>query len=199
MLKIGITGGIGSGKSTVCKIWQSLGAFVINADDLAKELMVKNETVKKEVTDVFGKDSFHPDGSLNRKYLSNEAFNKGRVEELNNIVHPAVIKEASKMIEGAEEQGFQTAVYEAALLLQKGRPDNLDHIVLVLADEEKRIDRVSKRDKVDRAAVISRASQQQEFETLTSLADFIIRNNGNQKQFELKAREVYKELIERNN
>jgi dephospho-CoA kinase len=79
MKKVGITGGIGSGKSTVCQVWQNEGAYVINADDLAKELIVNNKIIKQELIKAFGQQTYHPDGSLNRTYLAEQAFGKGRV------------------------------------------------------------------------------------------------------------------------
>ncbi len=199
MLKIGITGGIGSGKSTVCRVWQSLGAFVIYADDLAKSLMANDKNVKGQLVEAFGKECFHSDGSLNRKYLADEAFHKGRTEELNKIVHPAVIDEVKRKISDLQQQDYNLMVYEAALMLQNGRPAYLNKIVLVLADEEKRIARVAARDEVDKKSIIDRINRQQDFELLSAQVDVIIRNNGTEKELELKARDVYQKLTDKNN
>lgn len=194
MVKIGITGGIGSGKSTISKIWEGQGAKLINADDLAKDLMINNEAVKQKIIQSFGEESYQSNGDLNRRYLAEEAFNKGRVEELNSIAHPAVFKEADRLSEQAEKEGYKALVYEAAILLEKGRPGRMDKIVLVLADEEKRIERVNKRDKTEKKDVTERIKKQEDFETLKPRADIIIRNNGSLQELKEKALQEYKSL-----
>ncbi|MDZ7715051.1 MAG: dephospho-CoA kinase [Balneolaceae bacterium] len=191
MIKIGITGGIGSGKTTVCNIWQSLGAYILNADNLAKEIMVSDADIKQQIINTFGEESYHEDGTLNRQHLADEAFAQGRVEELNDIVHPAIPGASEKVMEKAEAEGVKVFVYEAALLLQNLRPRNLDKIVLVLSDREKRVERVAERDEVDRQKVIDRINKQQNFKALTDQADIIIRNNGTLEELKHKAEEVY--------
>lgn len=194
MVKIGITGGIGSGKSTVCEIWQSLGAYIINADELAKVIMVERDIVKKEIIETFGDDSYHTNGSLNRSYLAEQAFGKGRVSELNAIVHPRIPEEVDELIERAENKGYDAIVYEAALLLENLKPGRLDCIVLVLADQKRRIEWVKERDRVDDDSVVERMERQQDFSKLTHLADRVIRNDGTLEELRQKARKVYNEL-----
>ena len=92
MIRVGVTGGIGSGKTTLCKEWEKLGAFVVYADDLAKKLMVEDEELVKKIKSTFGDKAYDEYGSLNRQYLAQEAFEKGRVNELNNLVHPVLWK-----------------------------------------------------------------------------------------------------------
>jgi dephospho-CoA kinase len=191
MKKIGITGGIGSGKSTVCQVWQNEGAYVINADDLAKELMTNNEPIRQLLLDTFGQQTYHPDGSLNRTYLAEQAFEKGRVEQLNAIVHPHIPAEVSRLMENADKQGVDVAVYEAALLLQNLRPDHLDCVVLVLADEERRLEWVQERDQTDREQVLDRIEKQQNFEELTHRADFVIKNDDSLEALKNKADILY--------
>ena len=191
MKKIGITGGIGSGKSTVCQVWQNEGAYVINADDLAKELIVNNKIIKQELIKAFGQQTYHPDGSLNRTYLAEQAFEKGRVEELNAIVHPHIPAEVSRLMENADKQGVNVAVYEAALLLQNLRPHDLDYVVLVLADEERRIQWVKNRDGVEPSKVVDRIKKQQNFEELTHRADYVIKNEGSVEALKNKADILY--------
>lgn len=195
MVKVGITGGIGSGKSTVCNIWQSLGAYIINADDIAKDIMTNNAPIKKALIEVFGEESYQPDGSLNRVYLAQQAFEKGRVKELNAIVHPHIPQEVALLMQSAEERGFEVAVYEAALLLQNLRPDNLDYVVLVLADEERRTRWVQERDNADRDQVLDRINKQQDFEELTPLADIEIKNDGTLDELKEKSRKVYQQFV----
>lgn len=194
MVKVGITGGIGSGKSTVCDIWQSLGAFIINADDLAKSLMINNELIRQEIIKTFGEDSYHANGSLNRAYLADQAFSKSRVKQLNAIVHPHIPKEVELQMKSAEKRGINVTVYEAALLLQNLRLNNLDYVVLVLADQKRRIQWVSKRDDIQKELVLDRIDKQQNFKELTHLADIIIKNNGTFDELEKTAREVYQQF-----
>lgn len=195
MIRVGVTGGIGSGKTTLCKVFQSHGAYLLNADDLAKKLMREDPGIRKKLMGTFGKESYKEDGSLNREYLAEQAFGNDRVEELNAIVHPAIPKAAEATMENAAAEGYEMFVYEAALLLQNLRPDELDYIILVLADEAARVDRVQKRDKVERELVLDRMEKQQDFESLIHLADRVVYNNGTLEEFKQKAVELYYEIL----
>lgn len=200
MITVGVTGGIGSGKSTVCNIWEKLGAYVLNADDLAKQVMITNAEVKEQLVDRFGSESFLDDGELNTKHLANEAFEKGRVKELNAIVHPKLPAAAFQKMEEAEAQGYDIFVYEAALLLDNLDPGSLDYIVLVLADEDHRIERVKQRDNSSEAEIRQRIKKQRNFEKATDRVDYVIRNNGTLEELEKKSEVVFQRfLTERNN
>ncbi len=192
MIKAGITGGIGSGKTTVCDVWKNLGAYVLNADDLAKRVMASDSRVKQQLIETFGERSYLDDDTLNRDHLAREAFKKGRVDELNRIVHPRLPDAARREMENAESDGYKVFIYEAALLLQNLQPGLLDYIVLVLADEEARIRRVQRRDNVKAEDVSTRISKQQDFEEAVAKADIVIRNNGTLEELETKAKDVYK-------
>lgn len=194
MIIAGVTGGIGSGKTTVCKIWEKLGATVVYADDLARELMIKSKPLKKKLITLFGEETYLKDGTLNKPHLIKEAFEKGRVEELNDAVHPAVAKEFALICEKERKSGTDLVVKEAAILLNKGWPRGIDKVVLVLSNTENRIARVKKRDKTTAEDVAARIDKQPEFENLTHLADYIIHNNGSLAELEEKAREVYSDL-----
>lgn len=195
MVTVGITGGIGSGKTTVCEIWSKLGAYVLNADELAKQVMVTDPEVKEQLVEAFGEASFHEDGGLNRQYLASEAFEKGRVKELNAIVHPKLPEAALKKMEEAEEAGYDVIVYEAALLLENIEPGDLDYVVLVLADEEHRIERVQKRDKSSAEEIKQRMSKQRNFEKATDRVDYVIRNNGTLEELKKKAELIYQNFL----
>ena len=194
MVRVGITGGIGSGKSTVCEIWRTLGAYVLYADDLAKELMVSDDTLRSQIIDTFGESAYHSDGSLNRAYLSKEAFEKGRVEVLNQLVHPRVHEQTKQEMDKAEELGYRFFVKEAALLLKEGRPDQLDVVCIVLAPKKSRIKRVMERDQATRAEVEARMAKQQDFEALLPLADYHLRNDGSAEKLHKKAKLLYKQI-----
>ena len=147
MIKVGVTGGIGSGKTTFCKKLEELGAFVLYADDFAKDLMISDIELISSIKKVFGKESYLEDGSLNKEHLALEAFEKNRVNELNAIVHPILWKRIEELSEQKEREGWEVFVKEAAILLQNGRPDNIDCVVLLLSDEKERINRAVNRDK----------------------------------------------------
>jgi len=105
MIKVGVTGGIGSGKTTLCEEWEKLGAFVVYADDLAKEIMVKDKLLVAKIKSIFGEESYFSDGSLNRSYLAKEAFENNRVDELNKIVHPVLWETTEALALDKEKKG----------------------------------------------------------------------------------------------
>lgn len=195
MVTVGLTGGIGSGKSTVCEIWSRMGACVLNADDLAKQLMVSDPELKTELIEKFGEASFLPDGSLNREHLSVEAFEKNRVEELNAIVHPRLPAATRRKMREAEENGYDVWVYEAALLLENIEPGDLDYVVLVLADEEHRLERVRQRDNSSFEKIKQRMNKQRNFEKATDRVDYVIRNNSTLEELEKKAEVIYQNFL----
>lgn len=195
MVKVGITGGIGSGKTTVCRQWEKLGAVVVYADDLAKKLMVQDEKLISRLRSAFGDQTYNSDGTLNRYYLSGEAFKKGRVNELNRLVHPVVIRKVKDLIEKSEAQGAEMFVEEAALLLLNGRPSIFDFVVLVSADKEKRIDWVSGRDDVSREEILARMNKQKTHEELIPFCDFVIENNSTLSDLKKKAADLYRQML----
>lgn len=195
MITVGITGGIGSGKTAFTKVWESLGARAVYADDLAKEMMQKDSTLIKSLKKTFGEATFYDDGTLNKPHLIEQAFHRDRVDELNSIVHPAIQRKTKALIEEAKKDAVQVFAYEAAILLNNGRPDYLDYVVLVMGDREKRINRVADRDSVNKEAVIARLEKQPDFDTLHHLADFVIINNGTLQELEAKAKSLYRKLI----
>lgn len=195
MITVGITGGIGSGKTTVATIWKEMGARVIYADDLAKEIMGRDHSVKQQLIQTFGSKTYTPAGALNKPHLIKEAFQKNRVEELNSIVHPVIRREIKSLIESAKHNGVKLFAYEAAILLNEGRPDYLDVVVIVTGHKNTRLKRVTKRDKISEEAVTERMAKQPDFESLTHLADYTIENNGTLTELEQKAINLFNELI----
>src|SRR5687768_7208008 len=151
MLKIGLTGGIGSGKSTVAKIFESLGIPVYYADDATKRLMNTNEALRSEISKHFGKDAYK-NGELDRKYLAQIVFNdKEKLGLLNSLTHPVTIKEAA---EWSNKQSTPYSIHEAALLFESGAADDLDYVIGVSAPLELRLKRVVDRDKVSAEEVM---------------------------------------------
>lgn len=197
MITVGVTGGIGSGKTTVCREWEKLGAKVVYADDLAKGLMVSDKRLRKKLTEAFGKETYNQDGSLNRQHLIRQAFEEGRVEQLNKLVHPAVARKFKEISKEAEQNDEKMLVEEAALLLNNGRPSFLDVIVLVTSNREHRIKRVEKRDEVPAEKVLERDKNQPDFTELTHIVDYTIENNGTLEELKEKSKQMYNLLVEK--
>jgi dephospho-CoA kinase len=175
-IKVGITGGIGSGKSFVAKIFKTLGVPFYDADKEAKDLMVSSDLIRNGLVDAFGAEVYFYDGTLNRKWLSGQVFNNPeKLKLLNSIVHPVVIQDA---VDWGNAQTFSYSLKEAALLFESGSYKTLDYTILVVAPEELRIERVMKRDEVSREEVINRINKQMPEEEKLKLADFIIVNDG---------------------
>jgi dephospho-CoA kinase len=181
MLTVGITGGIGSGKSTVCRVFGVLGIPVFQADSVAARLQNQDPSVKKGLIGLFGPQIYQEDGLLNRKQLAGIIFDdKLLLEEINKIIHPAVHKEFNHWKIQKENQ-FPYALYEAAILFETGSFRSFDFTILVIADEKERMDRVIKRDHSTAEAVKKRMSNQMKDSEKLRLADFIIENNDNQQ------------------
>lgn len=172
---IGITGGIGSGKSTVARIFSLLGIPVYSADDAAREIMVKDLQLIEEIKAHFGVESYLPDGSLNRKYIANIVFNdKSQLEKLNSIVHPATIRDSEAW---ARKQKSPYVVKEAALMFESESFHHVDKVIGVYAPESLRILRVMKRDGVSRDEVLARIHKQIDDRIKMKLSDYVIYND----------------------
>lgn len=174
-LKVGITGGIGAGKSYVGKIFKALGVPFYDADKQAKELMNTNIEIKRSLIKAFGPDVYAENGFLDRAFLSSIVFNNPeRLQTLNSIVHPIVIADA---VDWSEAQTFDYSMKEAALLFESKSYKTLNYTILVTAPPEVKIRRVMLRDKLPRDQVINRIAAQMSDEEKLNLADFVIVND----------------------
>ena len=174
MLKIGLTGGLGSGKSTVAHIFEVLGIPVYYADAASKRLMNDDEKVKADVQNAFGKNVYS-EGKLNRKYLSEIVFNdKKKLAILNSIVHPATLRNAEEWF---NKQTTPYAIKEAALIFESGSNKFLDFVIGVKAPLSLRLQRAMDRDNITSVEAMARIEKQMDEETKLSLCDFIIENN----------------------
>lgn len=174
MIKVGITGGIGSGKSKVCEMFSSLGIPVYDSDTRAKKLMNENETIKHSLTGYFGNDVY-ADGSLNRLFLAQKIFNnKPALDFVNSIVHPAV---RNDFLQWAEHQNAPYVIEEAALLFESAAYKLLDIVITVTCPEEIRIQRVIERDKTTRENVLQRIKNQMTEDEKVSKSDYVIIND----------------------
>ena len=182
MKKIGITGGIGSGKTTVCEIFKLLGVPVFSADDEAKNLQNNDLHISELLIKLFGKDIYYPDGVLDRKKLAALIFNDSNaMAKVNSIVHPAVRKSFLNWIDNQQDADY--ILYEAAILLESGYASDFDRTILVLADEKLRIERVIKRDHLSEDLVKQRINNQMPESQKIKMVDFIIENSDKKLLF----------------
>ena len=178
MRKIGITGNIGSGKSTVSKIFQVLGIPVYDADSRAKWLMTNDNNLIIQIKEIFGNEAYFNDNSLNRKHISDIAFvNKSKLNELNSAVHPAVAQDFKNW---SDNQNSDYILKEAALLIESKSYLDLDELILVKCPLETRIQRTMSRDGVDRTSVEARINNQMSEEDKVPYSNYIINNDGNE-------------------
>jgi dephospho-CoA kinase len=205
LLKVGLTGGIASGKSCVGKMFVKLGAQLIQSDAVAHALMQPGLPVYEEVVRCFGREILDADGSINRARLAEAAFGTSsggaapRVKELNGIVHPAVIEHENQWM---DEIGRSTpraiAVVEAALILEAGAAGRFDRLVVVTCDPEQRVARFARRVEISeeaaRAEVGRRMAAQLPDEEKVKAADFVIDNSGTLEETRLQVERVFGEL-----
>jgi dephospho-CoA kinase len=190
MKVIGLTGGIGSGKTTVANMFKNLGIPVYIADDEAKKLM-HSEKVKEKVIDLFGNEAYIND-KLNRTYISSKVFkDKQLLEKLNCIVHPEVGKHFNTWLQN--QKGIY-AIKEAAILFENGNYKNCDKTILVISDEQKRIDRVVERDQTTNEKVMHVIENQWTDNQKIGLADFVIENNSDLDALKAKVYTIHEEL-----
>ncbi len=176
MLKVGITGNIGSGKTTVSKMFEVLGIPVFYADAAAKDIMVTDPVLVADIKKTFGSEVYFADGSLNRKYIANIVFNDDKeLAKLNALTHPAVFRTFDTWVAGIKNAPY--VIKEAALLFESTSYKMCDYSVLVTAPLKLRIDRVSKRDNISRAEVEAREAKQFPETKKRELADYIIEND----------------------
>lgn len=175
-MKVGITGGIGSGKTTACKIFETLGIPIYYADDRAKQLMTESEELKAQIITNFGTKSYDKEGNLHRIHLANIVFkDPDKLRLLNSLVHPVVYQDAERW--HAAQRGAPYTIKEAALLFESGSFRQLDKIICVYAPKAARLQRVMQRDQADEAQVLARMDKQMSDFDKMQLANFIITNN----------------------
>jgi dephospho-CoA kinase len=176
MIKVGVTGGIGSGKTLVCRVFEKLGIPVFYADDEAKRLLDADPEVKETMMEYFGRD-IYDDNGLKKANLASKIFNnQDALDKVNSIVHPAV---RQLFVEWAKEKefAFPYVIEEAAILFESGVYKDLNFNILVYAPEELRISRVISRDNTDRGKVRARMQHQMKDEEKISMADAVIYND----------------------
>jgi dephospho-CoA kinase len=192
ILKIGVTGGIGSGKSAVCSIFAHLGVPVLYADNISKEISSTDSTVRKKLVGLLGESTFQADGSLNRSLIASRIFtDKELQKKVESILHPRVEKEMDRQIKELAHRGELIVIIEAALIYEAGLYKKLNAVIVVDADESERISRVRKRDVVSEESVRSRITAQLDVTKKLEKAYYIIYNNGTLEELESKVRFLY--------
>jgi dephospho-CoA kinase len=195
VLKIGLTGGIGSGKSTVAKIFEVLGIPVYYADVEAKRLMNEDLELRTNIIKHFGEKAYINE-MLDRKYISSIVFSDpAKLELLNSIVHPATKKDGEKWM---HQQTTPYAIHEAALIFEAKVSDRLDHVIGISSPVELRIKRAMERDNMSREEVISRMNKQLDEETKMSKCNFILINDEQQLLIP-QVLELHKKLLDLSN
>ncbi|MBK7374450.1 MAG: dephospho-CoA kinase [Chitinophagaceae bacterium] len=177
MLRIGLTGGIGSGKSTVARVFEVLGVPVYYADDAAKRMMNEDEELKEKIRQQFG-EAVYTDGKLNRKLLAEIVFNAPeKLNQLNALTHPATIADAERWM---QSQTMPYCIKEAALIFESGAQEHLDHVIGVTAPAPLRIQRTMLRDGITREEVMARMDKQMDESIKMRLCRFVLVNDEQQ-------------------
>jgi dephospho-CoA kinase len=188
---VGLTGGIASGKSTVAKILERLGAAIVNADVLAREVVEPDQEAWKEIVDRFGPDVLQPDQTLDRQKLRTVIFNDPDArKKLEAIIHPRVRALAEQRIREHGAAGFAIVVYEVPLLFEAKIHEWLRPVILVACNVDTQRRRLEQRDQIDSAAAQKIINAQMSLQEKRRLADYVIENNGSLSDLERQVREV---------
>lgn len=196
MKKIGLTGGIGSGKSTVANMLAETGIRIVDADKIAREIMEPGSPVLDQVAEEFGADIIGSDGALDRAELARRAFvSKETTEKLNAITHPAIRAESNRQFAEAEANGEQAAVYDMPLLVELGLDKDMDLTVVVDVEAEERVRRLVSSRGLDEADARARIAQQIDDATRRAAADIVIDNNGDISDLAAQVRSLIDQLL----
>lgn len=196
MIRVGLTGGIASGKSQAARIFKKLGAYLIDADELAREAVRPGRPALTKIVEAFGKDVLHPDQTLNRAKLGRLIFDHPEKRaRLDSIVHPCVFSEEERLrTEIARKDPKAVIVFDAALLIETGAYRYMDKIILVTVDRQEQISRIMKRDGLAQDAAVKRVEAQMPVAQKERVADYVIDGGGSLDSLERRIRKIYKEL-----
>ncbi|NTU91183.1 MAG: dephospho-CoA kinase [Chlorobiaceae bacterium] len=200
-LLVGVTGGIGSGKSTVCSILSELGCELFEADRVARDLQLSDPEVIDGIRKLFGDEVYYSDQSgllsIDRKAIASAVFSdRSKLDALNALIHPKVFLAFDREVARCRREGRQILCKEAAIIFESGREGDLDRIVVVAADDELRIARAVARGLGSRDDVVRRMKAQWPQEKLIEKADYVIWNNGSPEELRARTEAVFRELVE---
>jgi len=196
MLIVGLTGGVASGKTTVSRVLKEEGAYIIDADQMARELVRPHTPAWKKLVKAFGKDILREDGSIHRKKLADKVYaDLGQRKLLNQILHPRIRKEMERRAkEIGQKDPEAVVVIDAPLLVELGDHRKMDKLVVVTSTRTQQIERLKERDGISPEQALRIFSSQMPVEDKVKLADFVIRNEGSFQETKKKTREVFQEL-----
>jgi dephospho-CoA kinase len=193
VITAGVTGGLGSGKTTACKFFEERGAYIFDADKVAKELLKNNTELQKRISDEFGVEILE-NGEVDTQKLAKVAFASEENQNiLNNIVHPYVIDEFNKRLEEVDNE-TKLFVVDAPLIFESGFDSHLDHTVLIYAKYKTKLVRALRRGKLSREQIIKRMELQMPDEEKKELASYVINNDGTVEQLKEAVYRLYNEL-----
>lgn len=196
MLIVGLTGGVASGKSVVSQILKEEGAYLIDADQIARELVQPRTPAWKELIKAFGKDILQKDGSIHRKKLAAKVFSDPEQRNLlNRIIHPWIKKEMDRRVQAIGQKDPEAiVVIDAPLLIETGSHREMNKVIVVTSTEEQQIERLREREGMNPEEAKRIIASQISTEEKVSVADFVIQNEGSLEDVERKTREVFQEL-----
>jgi len=196
-LLVGLTGGIATGKSTVDAILRELGARVIDADVLAREVVEPGEPALAEIAAAFGSGVLGPDGRLDRKALGAIVFSDPDLRlKLEAMTHPRIRERFQRRIDALAAEDFRGLVFfDAPVMIESGNYRNMDRLVVVVTDEPTQIGRLMARDGIDRDEALRKIKSQMPLTEKAKLADYVIDNSGDRSATEARTREVYQALL----
>ena len=197
MLRIALTGGIGTGKSTASKILNELGAFIFDADKEAKNILKNNETAQSELIAEFGTDIMSGDENIDNNKLARIAFqDQDHQLRLNTIIHPYVFKEIDKIFDDVLEKGtYDIFVIDAALIYESGADTHMDYVIVITALLKVRMERALQRETLTRDEILKRIDLQWPEEEKIALADFVIHNDSTEEEFCDSITDIYNQLV----
>ena len=197
MLRIALTGGIGTGKSTASKFLNDLGAFIFDADKEAKNILKNNETVQSELIAEFGTDIMSGDEKIDNNKLSRIAFqDQDHQLKLNSIIHPYVFQEIDKTFDNVLEKAINDIfVIDAALIYESGADTHMDYVIVITALLKIRMERALQRETLTRDEILKRIDLQWPEEDKIALADFVIHNDSTEKDLLNSITDIYNQLV----
>jgi len=197
MLKVGLTGGLGSGKSTASQFFESLGAYVLDADVTAKELIDKNKDVQKELVKEFGTDIIDASEKIDKKKLARVAFqDEDHQQRLNYVVHPHIHNAIDKSFDEISENNQHSLfIVDAALIYESGYDAHLDYVIVVTAQLKHRMERALQRKTLSRDEILKRIDFQWPEEDKISAADYVVHNDGTEEDLKKQIAIIYENLV----
>jgi len=195
MLKIALTGGAGSGKSTVARMFQELGAVVLDADDIARQVTAPGQPAWEELRRTFGGEYFHDNGALNRPALARRIFSDPEARNrLEAIVHPAISNEMARRLEQLESQGLDLVIVEVPLLFETGREGGYQKIIVVYADFHDQLQRLKSRDGREYHEIAGILQAQWPMQDKCARADYVVDNRGTLSQTKQQVEIIWQDL-----